>query len=476
MTTRWSLATLYAIALLPALAVGATPASNPATTQSATQSATQGSTPKIEAAKADEVAELRQALDQTRALVLQLQSRLQAIEARADALQARADASAAAGTAGPPREEVAAAPAASGVPSSPGAFNPAISAVLQGSYNAYSTDPDGINIAGFAPPEEARLPNQGFSLGESEVTLAANADQMFYGALTVALDDDAGDTQTSIEEAYIETLALPYGAKIKAGRMFPVLGYLNEIHAHADAFVDRPLPYRAYFGGDNYRDDGIQLTVLLPTDFYAEIGAGAYRGIGYPAGGSANDGNGSQSLFARVGGDIGDSQSWVAGLSFLHAEARDRESEGLVFNGTTPVYTADFKYTWAPGGNMANEAFVLQGEYFWSRADGTYNGVPYDEGSSGWYSQGVYKFARQWKTGLRYARMTPGDVPLALVGTALDGGGHDPHTLSWLLEYDFSEFSNLRLQFTQDDSSANQAEEAFLLYTISLGAHGAHQY
>ena len=36
------------------------------------------------------------------------------------------------------------------------------------------------------------------------------------------------------------------GLNIKAGRAFWTLGYLNEHHAHADDFADRPLPYRAY--------------------------------------------------------------------------------------------------------------------------------------------------------------------------------------------------------------------------------------
>ena len=95
--------------------------------------------------------------------------------------------------------------------------------------------------------------------------------------------------------------------------MFPVLGYLNEIHSHADAFVDRPLPYRAFLGGDNFRDDGIQASVILPTDLFAEVGGGMYRGTGFPAAGSASSGRGADTLFARIGGDVGVSHSWLAG-------------------------------------------------------------------------------------------------------------------------------------------------------------------
>ena len=160
----------------------------------------------------------------------------------------------------------------------------------------------------------------------------------------------------------------------------------------------------------------------------------------------------------------------------LHTEATDRDTGGLIFNGNTPLYIADAKYTWAPGGNMANRFLVLQGEYFWNGENGSFDDVPYDESSGGWYAQAVYKFGSQWKVGYRYARLTAPDVPLSFVGTALDSDGHDPHTQSWLLERDFSEFSSLRLQYTRDDADARGDDEAVLRYTISMGAHGAHKY
>lgn len=412
-------------------------------------------------AAGDELAELRAELEQTKALVQELETRLAAVE-----VEARAP------TAAP---VVAATPDIGS--SSANAFNPAISVVLQGSYNAYSADAEGAEISGFVLGDEARLPNEGFSLGESEINLSANIDTMFYGSLTAALaTDDGGGTEIGLEEAYIETLALPYGAKFKAGRMFPVLGYLNEIHAHADAFVDRPLPYRAFFGGGNYADDGVQLSLLLPTDLYAEIGAGAFRGTGFPAAGSANSGNGSQTLFARIGGDSGASQSWLAGVSYLRAKAVERVNGDLTFNGVSNVYIVDAKYTWSPNGNLANEFLVLQGEYFRGRSDGNYNAVDYNENSTGWYAQAVYKFHPQWKVGYRLARMNAPGVPSAFIGSALDNDGHDPLTQSVLLEFDNSEFSSLRLQYTRDESGPLTDNAGALLYTISMGAHGAHKY
>lgn len=409
----------------------------------------------------DELAQLRSELEQTKALLRQMEARLAAVEAQA---------------ASAPAEQALPVAATGGSRAADNAFNPAISLILNGSYNAYSRDPDDAVVSGFTLGDEAGPPNEGFSLGESELNLAANIDTMFYGSLTAALEDDAGDTEVAVEEAFIETLSLPYGAKIRAGRMFPVLGYLNEIHSHADTFADRPLPYRAFLGGDNFRDDGIQASVILPTALFAEAGGGIYRGIGFPAAGSSSSGRGAQTLFARVGGDVGASNSWLAGLSFLRAEADELETGDLTFNGTSDIYVADAKYTWAPQGNLSNRYLVLQGEYLWRNQDGDYNDVGYDEDTSGWYAQAVYKFRPRWKVGYRYASLDPASVPPGLEGTALDSGGHDPRAHSLLIEFDNSEFSSIRLQYTRDESGPQGSDEAVLRYTTNMGAHGGHKY
>jgi hypothetical protein len=409
----------------------------------------------------DEVAQLRSELEHTKALLRQMETRLAAVEAQATAA---------------PAPEAPVPAAAGGSRSSDNAFNPATSVVLNGSYNAYSQNPSNAVISGFTLGDDAGLPNEGFSLGESEVNFSANIDPMFYATMTASLADNAGETSINLEEAFIETLSLPYGAKIRAGRMFPVLGYLNEIHSHADAFVDRPLPYRAFLGGDNFRDDGIQASVILPTDLFAEMGGGMYRGTGFPAAGSSSSGRGAQTLFARLGGDFGASHSWLDGVSFLRAEADDLVTGDLTFNGTSDIYVADAKYTWAPEGNLANQYLILQGEYFWRNQDGNYNAVAYKEDASGWYAQAVYKFHPQWKVGYRFASLNAGGVPVGLEGSALDSLGHDPRAQSLLIEFDNSEFSSIRLQYTLDDSGPQNNDEAVLRYTVSMGAHGAHKY
>ncbi len=431
------------------------------------------STTALAASDAD-VASLKAELEQTKALVKKLETRLNEVEAKnAAALQPSAG-----GTQAVVQSQSAPVSIESGGSNAGNAFNPAISAVLMGGFNTYTHgNPDNAKISGFAMGDEAGLPNRGFSLGESELTLSSNIDDMFYGAVTASISEEGGESSIDLEEAYLETLALPYGGKVKVGRFFPVLGYMNEIHPHADSFIDRPLPYRAFLGGGNFGDDGVQVSFVLPTDWFSEIGGGAYHGTAFPA---SDHGHGAsaQSAFARVGGDVGASHSWLAGVSYLHTDSADRVNDDLTFNGDTNVTIADAKYTWAPNGNPVNESLTLQGEYFWRKEDGDYNAVDYDRNSSGWYAQAVYKFDPKWKTGYRFASLNAAglDPAGALAGTSLDSMGHDPSAHSVLLEFDNSEFSSVRFQYTRDDSDQKPNNAFMLWYTASMGTHGAHKY
>ena len=133
--------------------------------------------------------------------------------------------------------------------------------------------------------------------------------------MTAAIVREDGEDKVELEEAYLETLpgsGLPDGFQIKAGRAFWTLGYLNEHHAHADDFADRPLTHRIFLN-KSFNDDGAEASYILPTDFYSEVGGGVFRGDDFPFGGTVS-GLGGYSAFARVGNDIGDNQS----LSLIH--------------------------------------------------------------------------------------------------------------------------------------------------------------
>ncbi len=310
-------------------------------------------------------------------------------------------------------------------------------------------------------------------------------DDKFYGSLTTAIVREDGSDKVELEEAYLQTLpglGLPDGARLKAGRAFWTFGYLNEHHAHSDDFADRPLPNRAFLN-KAFNDDGVELSYVLPTDFYSEIGGGVFRGDDFPAGGSVS-GLGAWSAFARVGNDIGDNHSWRMGGYVLHSDVNSRAAneDALTFVGQSNLYAADLRYTWAPTGNSKQQELIAQSEVFYRHEDGTYDnsaGVRHDyhEGSFGWYAQMVYKFAPAWRVGGRYSQLHSANTPAGLAGTGVDSGGHNPYNITVMSDWTNSEFGRIRAQFNHEKLESGKADNQFILqYIMSIGAHPAHAF
>ena len=241
-------------------------------------------------------------LDEIRAQINELkasyEARIQALEQRLKAAEQKAQqAQAEARKANDTAQEVANAPlptpapapaAASGV----AAFNPAVSAVLQGTYFNLSQDPKKFAIAGFPLGGDAGPPRRGFSLGESELAFTANVDPIFSGTLIASITPE--DT-IGVEEAYGIVNGAPFGIVPKFGRFFSGIGYLNEQHAHVWDFVDAPLAYQAFLGGQ-YAQDGLQAKWVAPTDQFIELGAEAGNGNAFPGTERNHNGAGSVAL------------------------------------------------------------------------------------------------------------------------------------------------------------------------------------
>ncbi|MGH8666191.1 MAG: hypothetical protein ACREUX_18170 [Burkholderiales bacterium] len=255
------------------------------------------------------------------------------------------------------------------------------------------------------------------------------------------------------------------------------------------------------------RQDGVQLKWLAPTLLFVELGAEASSGDQFPGSERNKNGIGGGALFGHVGGDIGASTSWRAGLSYVRTSPRDRSYEdvdslgGAVtnsFSGKARVWVADAVLKWAPDGNATRTNFKLQGEYFRFRQDGR---LSYDDGGgsaafgaltdgfasrqSGWYLQGVWQFMPRWRVGYRYDRLDSGSVDNAIVASragpsAADFGllaPHDPGRNTLMLDWSPTEFSRVRLQLARDRSRVGESDNQVLLqYIQSLGAHGAHRF
>ena len=390
-----------------------------------------------------------------------------AAESEIDAL------SAAPGDATTTTEPGVAALAADNGASNPNAFNPAISIILNGSYSRHSLDPDAYARAGFPLVGEGGPGANGFSLGESEISLSSNIDDKFYGQLTLAIESEDGEDGLGVEEAYIDTTALPNGFSLRMGRFFSNIGYLNNHHAHTDNFFDRPLAYQAFLG-NQYGDDGVQLRWVAPTAMFIELGGELLRGQNFPSGGAAHKGIGTRTLFAHFGGDVGVENSWLAGVSTLRTRA-DGAEDG--FSGDATLYVADGTWKWAPNGNTKDGGLTVRGEYFLEDRSGTYIAPddpliagPWNGQRRGGYLEGIYRVNRNWDVGYRYDRLwSNADSPPAT--------DFDPFRHTAELTWRNSEFSLLRLQFSRDTpNDADRDNTVTLQYQTALGAHGAHKF
>ncbi len=362
------------------------------------------------------------------------------------------------------------------------AFNPALSLILDGKFTSYS----GVlpELTGVLQGSESEPAPEGFSLSDTEVVASANIDDKFYGFVNIGFELDDNDTEVALEEAWLQTLTLPGGFSVKAGRFFSDIGYLNIRHPHAWDFANAPLANDAFLG-TSYADTGVQVRWSAPLDVFLEVGGEIMSGDSFPAGGRADSGTGAHTLFARLGGDAGVSNSWRVGVSFLAAESEGRESMlepvPVGFDGDTDVTMFDFVWKWARNGNPRDRNFTFVGEYLRRDEQGALTllsqpplTIAYDDDQSGFYLYGTYQFRPQWRVGARFDRLSLGNGLSALPGVVV--GSNDSERWSFMLDWSNSEFSRLRLQIDSYDLSGRSSTGLVLQYVMSIGAHGAHTF
>ncbi len=454
--------------------------------------------PNAGKAATDDVAALRAELA---ALKTDYTSRVQALETRIKQLESTV------ASAPPAQRGAAPAPPAfpqpspvapSGKSGSATAFNPAISMILTGNYASLSQDPATYRVAGFIPPPSGEGPgDRSFNLDESELTVASNVDPYFFGNVTAAIQ---GGNSIDIEEAYFKTIALNNGFTIKGGRFFSATGYLNEIHSHNWDFVDQPLVYQVFLGGQ-LAQDGAQIRWVAPADYFIELGAEAGSGRSFPGTQRNSNSLASDALFAHLGGDVGDSTSWRLGVSWLDARSTDRAYDDVdqlgtpvtdAFSGRSRTWLADGTLKWAPHGDPTYHQFKLQGEYLHRTESGQLAfdvtgrnlAGDYHSSQAGWYLQAVYEFMQRWRAGLRYDSMQSGTPSIGLVRPGLlplaafpSLTSASPERTTIMVDWSPSEFSRLRAQYAWDDARVTERDRQLLLqYIFAMGAHGAHKF
>jgi len=316
-------------------------------------------------------------------------------------------------------------------------------------------------IAGFIDKGDIHLPfnkNRGFNFNYAEVAMHSVVDPYFEAFANFHLHPD----EFEIGEAFIQTTALPYSLRVKAGKFKSSFGRINSKHQHSWHFDSQPIIYKALFGPDAISDPGIQLQWIAPTDTYMMFGVEAMQGTN---GRSFGDDNANNLYigYLKSSVDIGDDLSILGGLSIAHGENTTANP--------TDIYGVDLTLREQLG---SYNAVIWQSEFLQRNKD---IGSKTDK-QAGLYSELTYQYNNNYSAGFRYETITKNDADL-LAYKGIDSDNLDKYTA--MLEYKPFPMSRIRLSYSLDKTKiiANErrdTNEIMLSINIAAGAHGAHDY
>lgn len=352
-----------------------------------------------------------------------------------------------------------------------------------------------LDVASTSRGLELGARDQGLGLGHSDLLVRGAISEHFSGEAVLAFHTADKKLEKHIENAWVQTRSLPYGLQVRAGRFASQIGYLNEMHPHADDFTERPLLYRGFLGAHWY-DDGLRVNWTAPTPFYLRLGVETFAGKKLVTEATPDSNSRVTTLGMKLGNDISKSSSWQWGLSHVNnrreavVEEHEHESpaEGHAhshaasFSGKR-MWVSDLVWKWAPDGNNRNQQLRLNWEYAQvSRINRDADSSMRHRASS---LGAVWKFNPAWEVGVRTDWLRVNKPESHEGETEFTRGRLKERAI--MLAYKPTHVQSLRLQLTQQRASgANDEGEAVfanparrsisLQYVIGFGAHGAHSY
>jgi hypothetical protein len=491
----------------------------------------------VSAADSAEMAEVKRMIEQMK---VDYEQKIEALEQRLKAAEQKAET--AADTAETAKQASAAAtvqrkPGGMDALSSGAAFNPQISVILDGNYYRDDVDGEGTELLGMADGihhvhggdhghddgHSHGGTEQGFNFRSAEIMFSASVDNYFDAATRLAIDSDGG---VDLEEAWFQTRSLPYGLRVKGGKFYSDVGYINNQHPHQWDFTDQNLAYLNLLGDHGINDTGVQVTWLPDWDYYTLFGFELFQGDQEKLGATAeigeeleaeladvglsvddlalddeNDGPRLLTAFVKYAPDLGYSHAlqlgawgaWADQHQEIHGEPlaalppAPGETPLHALEGDAWMWGLDAVYKYDGGGAYGRGDFKLQGEYIWQRKDLNVQfhqanpavvGAERKFTEDGLYIQGLYGFAPRWQAGLRYDVVGLTNKLESGSNTLREWDDSDRWTAA--VTWTPTEYSQLRLQYSKADitidGESNDFDYVYLQYIMSLGSHGAHKF
>lgn len=350
-----------------------------------------------------------------------------------------------------PEAEAAAPAQPPTAPITPGALNPAISAI--GNFLGRIDDRKVFN-------EDAVRVDNSPNLREVEIDMRVPVDPYADAVLITSFESETpGEFHASVEEGYVNIKRLPFmqsplGLKFQVGRFRPAFAKFNTLHTHDLPTSMRSLMTQEFLGDEGFISQGISTDFFVPTPWDDNSSINAR--VQVLTGGGIAVSPESRNRLAYLGNlrwfktFAGTHNAEVAWSTYLHP---GRRSESPMAR----LHGIDFMYRWKPFRQGEWKSYLLGGEFMFT------DRVP---GSSRPYGTSVFtqwQFDRRKYAGVRW------DYTATLAEPTQQRKSLTPY-----LSYYFSEFLRLRFNYEHrwsDIVAENKRNSVFVELNWLFGSH-----
>ncbi|MGE0432901.1 MAG: hypothetical protein AB7K09_18800 [Planctomycetota bacterium] len=350
-------------------------------------------------------------------------------------------------------------------------------------------NPDGLEGLEGGDHDPNRL---GFDIQNIELVISGAVDPFFYAQAIVVLNITLeGETNLELEEAFIRSTSLPGGLEIKAGQFLTQFGRLNASHPHTWEFIDQAVINTRLFGPDGMRGQGVQLSWTAPLPWFAGLTATMQNSQGEtmasfraseeffderPIGGrtfAEQSVNGLADFVYALrllnGFNLGDEVAMQIGVS--GAWGPNATGSG----GETSMAGVDLVIKWNPLNQRKGTPFLtFQTEVMARRylCDSSQAG---DLRDWGFYAQVFVAVSEHVAFGVRY------DYANGQADGATDAFRDTRQRGSLVVQWRFSEFARIRLQYNLDDAphlspDPRTVHAVWFGFEMLIGKHPAHSF
>lgn len=331
-----------------------------------------------------------------------------------------------------------------------------------------------------------------FNFRAAELNIEAPIDPFLKGWVIIT----GSQKEVQVEEASLQTTALPYNLTVTGGRLFASFGRLAHFHDHELPVIDRPRSLDTFIGGET-QADGVEVSYLFPTPFYLTATGGVYNKLGGENARADNAAARPMESFTYLGRlaaytDLGDDHSVELGLSEAWTPRRyvmDTSVPGTDYNADgTPdapntsagiqtrkntwrsLSGADLTFRWQPSSGGRTKGLVWSTEVMQNnerRFDPATN-LPTDRVRSyAGFSYVEFKLGTKWRPG-------------AMIDLTedMDSAKTVTRTYTAYLTYNVTEFQRLRLAFarTADNRPTGLGSNTVGLQWTGVLGHHVHGF